>query len=200
MKFAYSQYNNSILYFSNFYPTLLHFYIITFVMLKIPNNDKFLIDNYGRKIDYLRISVTDRCNLRCTYCMPEKMKFMPKKDILSFDEMFELCEHFIARGVRKIRITGGEPLVRKGILEFINNLNNFKNMNMLDEITLTTNGTLLEDYSKDLEASGIDRINISLDTLKEQNFEKITRRKDLKKVLRGIDLARKYNFKLKIKT
>jgi len=200
MKFAYSQYNNRILYFSNFYPTLLHFYIITFVMLKIPNNDKFLIDNYGRKIDYLRISVTDRCNLRCTYCMPEKMKFMPKKDILSFDEMFELCEHFIARGIRKIRITGGEPLVRKGILEFINNLNNFKNMNMLDEITLTTNGTLLEDYSRDLEASGIDRINISLDTLSEQNFEKITRRKNLKKVLRGIDLARKYNFKLKINT
>ena len=113
--------------------------------------------------------------------MPEKMKFMPKKDILSFDEMFELCEHFIARGIRKIRITGGEPLVRKGILEFINNLNNFKNMNMFDEITLTTNGTLLEDYSKDLEASGIDRINISLDTLNEQNFEKNYSKKNLKK-------------------
>ena len=169
-------------------------------MLKIPNRDNILIDNYGRKIDYLRISVTDRCNLRCTYCMPEKMKFMSKKDILSFDEMYELCEHFIARGIKKIRITGGEPLVRKGILEFINNLKSFKNMNMLDEITLTTNGTLLEDYSKELKNSGIDRINISLDTLNEETFEKITRRKNLKKVLRGIDEAKKYNFKLKINT
>ena len=99
-------------------------------MLKIPSRDNILIDNYGRKIDYLRISVTDRCNLRCTYCMPEKMKFMSKKDILSFDEMYELCEHFIARGIKKIRITGGEPLVRKGILEFINNLKSFKNMSL----------------------------------------------------------------------
>ncbi len=114
-------------------------------MLKIPNKDNILIDNYGRKIDYLRISVTDRCNLRCTYCMPEKMKFMSKKDILSFDEMYELCEHFIARGIKKIRITGGEPLVRKGILEFINNLKSFKNMNMIGMFLGTTGAGVIID-------------------------------------------------------
>ena len=92
-------------------------------MLKIPRHSNVLTDSFGRKIDYLRISVTDRCNLRCTYCMPEKMKFLPKKDILSFNELEKLCEQFISRGIKKIRITGGEPLVRKGILDFISNIN-----------------------------------------------------------------------------
>ena len=159
-----------------------------------------LTDSFGRKIDYLRISVTDRCNLRCTYCMPEKMKFLPKKDILSFNELEKLCEQFISRGIKKIRITGGEPLVRKGILDFISNINYYKKNNTLDEITMTTNGTLLEEYGEELYKSGVKRINISLDTLSEKRFQEITRRNNLKKVLKGINKAKRIGFKIKINT
>jgi len=176
------------------------FYIIIKNMLKNLKHSNILIDSFGRKIDYLRISVTDRCNLRCTYCMPEKMKFLPKKDILSFEEMEILCEKFIHRGIRKIRITGGEPLVRKGIIEFISSLNNYKDNNLIDEITMTTNGTLLEKYAEDLFNSGVRRLNISLDTLSENKFNKITLRNDLTKVLKGIEKAKRIGFKIKINT
>ena len=169
-------------------------------MLKIPRHSNVLTDSFGRKIDYLRISVTDRCNLRCTYCMPEKMKFLPKKDILSFNELEKLCEQFISRGIKKIRITGGEPLVRKGILDFISNINYHKKNNTLDEITMTTNGTLLEEYGEELYKSGVKRINISLDTLSEKRFQEITRRNNLKKVLKGINKAKRIGFKIKINT
>ena len=169
-------------------------------MLKIPRHSNVLTDSFGRKIDYLRISVTDRCNLRCTYCMPEKMKFLPKKDILSFNELEKLCEQFISRGIKKIRITGGEPLVRKGILDFISNINYYKKNNTLDEITMTTNGTLLEEYGEELYKSGVKRINISLDTLSEKRFQEITRRNNLKKVLKGINKAKRIGFKIKINT
>ena len=153
-------------------------------MLKIPGHSNILTDSFGRKIDYLRISVTDRCNLRCTYCMPEKMKFLPKKDILSFNELEKLCEQFISRGIKKIRITGGEPLVRKGILDFISNINYYKK-----------NGTLLEEYGEELYKSGVKRINISLDTLSEKRFQEITRRKNLKKILKGIYKAKRIGLK-----
>ena len=169
-------------------------------MLKIPNNKNFLLDNYGRNIDYLRISVTDRCNLRCTYCMPEKMKFLKKNDILTFDEMYELCEQFVSRGIKKIRITGGEPLVRKGLMEFVKKLNYLKQIKLIEEITLTTNATLLKENINNIKYSGIDRINVSLDTLEEKKFKKITRRHDLKKVLSGIYSALENNIKLKINT
>ena len=169
-------------------------------MLKIPNNKNYLFDNYGRNIDYLRISVTDRCNLRCTYCMPEKMKFLKKNDILTFDEMYELCEQFVSRGIKKIRITGGEPLVRKGLIEFVKKLNYLKQIKLIEEITLTTNATLLKENINNIKYSGIDRINVSLDTLEEKKFKKITRRNDLKKVLSGIYSALENNIKLKINT
>lgn len=169
-------------------------------MLKIPNNKNYLLDNYGRNIDYLRISVTDRCNLRCTYCMPEKMKFLKKNDILTFDEMYELCEQFVSRGIKKIRITGGEPLVRKGLIEFVKKLNYLKQIKLIEEITLTTNATLLKENINNIKYSGIDRINVSLDTLEEKKFKKITRRNDLKKVLSGIYSALENNIKLKINT
>ena len=169
-------------------------------MLKIPRHSNVLTDSFGRKIDYLRISVTDRCNLRCTYCMPEKMKFLPKKDILSFNELEKLCEQFISRGIKQIRITGGEPLVRKGILDFISNINYYKKNNTLDEITMNTNGTLLEEYGEELYKSGVKRINSSLDTLSEKRFQEITRRNNLKKVLKGINKAKRIGFKIKINT
>ncbi len=113
------------------------------ILINTPERNKQLIDSFGRTIDYLRISVTDRCNFRCTYCMPENMKFLPKDDLLTFEEMDNLCSLFIARGIKKIRLSGGEPLARKGLIDFISNLSRFISYGDLKEITLTTNGSLL---------------------------------------------------------
>ena len=168
--------------------------------IKNPNNKKILIDSYGRTINYLRVSVTDRCNYRCTYCMPEKMKFLPKKDLLTLDEMDYLCSLFISRGIKNIRLSGGEPLVRKGIIKFISNLSRFIKEGDLDEITITTNGSQLKSCSQDLYDSGVRRINVSLDSLDEEKFNEITRRDDLLNVLEGLEAAKKSGLKVKINT
>ena len=157
-----------------------------------------LIDQFNRKINYLRVSVTDRCDLRCVYCMKEKMEFLPKKEILSFEEIERLCDNFIALGVSKIRITGGEPLVRKDIMKLISQLNSKKKNTSLKEITLTTNGTLLNTFAKNLKINGINRINVSLDTLNENKYRQITRLGNLNKVILGIQKAIKNNIKIKI--
>ena len=163
------------------------------ILVNTPEKNKKLIDSFGRTIDYLRISVTDRCNFRCTYCMPENMKFLPKDDLLTFEEMDNLCSLFIARGIKKIRLSGGEPLVRKGLIDFISNLSRFISYGDLKEITLTTNGSLLNKMSKQLYDSGIRRINVSLDTLMKDKFYQITRRDDLENVIHGMALENQSN-------
>ena len=170
------------------------------ILINTPERNKQLIDSFGRTIDYLRISVTDRCNFRCTYCMPENMKFLPKDDLLTFEEMDNLCSLFIARGIKKIRLSGGEPLVRKGLIDFISNLSRFISYGDLKEITLTTNGSLLNKMSKQLYDSGIRRINVSLDTLMKDKFYQITRRDDLENVIHGIMTAKDNGLKIKINT
>ena len=157
-----------------------------------------LVDQFNRKINYLRISLTDRCNLRCVYCMKEKMTFLPKNEILSLEEIERLCDNFIDLGIKKIRLTGGEPLVRKDIIKLIHQLNLKKKNTSLNEITLTTNGILLTTYAKDLKENGINRINVSLDTLSEKKFKKITRFGSLNKVIEGIKEAKKNDINIKI--
>ena len=132
-----------------------------------------LTDQFLRKVNYLRVSVTDRCDLRCVYCMKEKMQFLPKKEILTLEEIERLCDNFIELGVKKIRLTGGEPLVRKDLIKLINSLGKKINPEMLDELTLTTNGTQLHKYAKDLYNAGIKRINVSLDTLDPIKFKQV---------------------------
>jgi cyclic pyranopterin phosphate synthase len=158
-----------------------------------------LIDSFKRNISYLRVSVTDRCDFRCTYCMAEDMEFLPKKNVLSLEELDRLCNTFIDLGVKKLRITGGEPLVRKNIIQLFNSLGN-KLGKGLDELTLTTNGSQLERYATDLFKSGVRRINISLDSLNENKFKKITRIGNLNKVINGIFAAKKAGLKIKINT
>jgi len=170
------------------------------ILINTPSKNNKLIDSFGRKIDYLRISVTDRCNFRCTYCMPEKMKFLPKKDLLTFDEMDYLCSLFISKGITKIRLSGGEPLVRKGLIDFISNLSRFISSGDLKEITLTTNGSLLDKMSKQLYDSGVRRINVSLDTLIKDKFYQITRRDDFENVIKGLMTAKDNGLKIKINT
>ena len=158
-----------------------------------------LIDPFGREVNYLRVSVTDRCDFRCTYCMSENMAFLPKKDILSLEELETICKVFIKLGTKKIRLTGGEPLVRKGILNLIENLGK-KVGNGLDELTLTTNGSQLEKYAEFLKENGINRVNVSLDHLDPNKFKEITRWGDLNKVLAGIEKAKNVGIKVKINT
>ena len=159
-----------------------------------------LVDQFLRKVNYLRVSVTDRCDLRCVYCMNEKMQFLPKNEILTLEEIERLCENFISLGVNKIRLTGGEPLVRRDVIKLINKLNLKKNKTNLKEITLTTNGTLLEKFAQDLKKGGINRINISLDTINHEKYKKITRFGNLDKVILGIKEAKKNNIAIKINT
>lgn len=149
-------------------------------------------DSYGREIDYLRISITDRCNFRCKYCMPEDgiEDKLSHNEILSFEDMIKIVKVFADLGIKKIRITGGEPLVRKGIVEFIGKINE---IDKIEEITLTTNGYYLEELAYDLKLNGLDRVNISLDTLDENKFKIITRGGNLDKVIRGIKAAQKAN-------
>ena len=158
-----------------------------------------LIDPFKRKISYVRVSVTDRCDFRCTYCMSEDMDFLPKKDVLSLEELDRLCNTFIDLGVKKLRITGGEPLVRKNIMQLFSNLGK-KLGQGLEELTLTTNGSQLDRYAKDLFDNGVRRINISLDSLEKNKFKKITRIGDLDKVINGIMVAKKAGLKIKINT
>ena len=158
-----------------------------------------LIDSFQRKISYIRVSVTDRCDFRCVYCMSEDMKFLPKKEILSLEELDRLCNTFIDLGVRKLRITGGEPLVRKNIMQLFSNLGK-KLGRGLEELTLTTNGSQLTHYAKDLFDYGVRRINVSLDSLDKNKFKKITRIGEFEKVINGIMAARNAGLKIKINT
>ncbi|MCO4784652.1 MAG: GTP 3',8-cyclase MoaA [Marinomonas atlantica] len=155
-------------------------------------SDSKLIDPFGRKIDYLRISVTDRCDFRCTYCMDENATFLPRRDILSLEEIVQVASSFVVLGTRKIRITGGEPLVRKDILFALKQIAALPG---LDELTITTNGSQLEKMGQQLYDAGVSRINISLDTLKRERFEELTRRDKLDQVLRGIKTVSKLPFK-----
>lgn len=159
-----------------------------------------LTDSFGRDITYLRLSVTDRCDLRCTYCMPERMKFLPRQDLLTLEELAHLSEAFIDRGVRKIRLTGGEPLVRRDFLSLVKSLSRHLDNGNLEELTLTTNGTQLAYCAAALKSLGVERINISLDTLNDATFEKLTRRRALSDVLAGIDAAQAAGLKVKINT
>ncbi|SMF68090.1 cyclic pyranopterin phosphate synthase [Xaviernesmea oryzae] len=157
-----------------------------------------MIDPFGRAVTYLRVSVTDRCDFRCTYCMAENMTFLPKKDLLTLEELNRLCSAFIAKGVRKLRLTGGEPLVRKNIMFLVRELGRHVQSGALDELTLTTNGSQLARYADELYDCGVRRINVSLDTLDPEKFKTITRWGDFHKVMEGVEAARKAGLKVKL--
>ena len=157
-----------------------------------------MLDPFGRDVSYLRVSVTDRCDLRCVYCMAEDMTFLPKKDVLSLEELDRLCSSFVELGVRKLRLTGGEPLVRRNIMSLIRSLGRHLDSGRLDELTLTTNGTQLGKYATELYDAGVRRLNVSLDTLDPQKFTAITRWGDLAKVLDGIAAAKAAGLEIKI--
>ncbi|SNB59466.1 MULTISPECIES: GTP 3',8-cyclase MoaA [unclassified Agrobacterium] len=157
-----------------------------------------MVDPFGRAITYLRVSVTDRCDFRCTYCMSEHMTFLPKKDLLTLEELDRLCSVFIARGVRKLRLTGGEPLVRKNIMSLVRNLGRHVQTGALDELTLTTNGSQLSKFAAELADCGVRRINVSLDTLDRDKFRHITRWGDIDRVMEGLDAAQAAGIKVKL--
>jgi len=157
-----------------------------------------MIDPFGRAITYLRVSVTDRCDFRCVYCMAEDMAFLPKKDLLSLEELDRLCSVFIEKGVRKLRLTGGEPLVRKNIMHLVRELSRHLRSGALDELTLTTNGSQLWRFAGELADAGVRRINVSLDTLDPDKFHAITRWGHLDKVMAGIDAAQAAGLDIKI--
>ena len=157
-----------------------------------------LIDPFGRHVSYLRVSVTDRCDFRCVYCMSENMSFLPKADLLSLEELDRLCSAFIAQGVKKIRLTGGEPLVRKGIMTLVESLSRHLETGALEELTFTTNGSQLAKYAKELVQHGVKRINVSVDTLDAAKFKEITRWGELAKVLDGIKAAQDAGLQIKI--
>ena len=159
-----------------------------------------MIDPFGRTVSYLRVSVTDRCDFRCVYCMAEDMTFLPKADVLSLEELDRLCNAFIRQGVRKLRLTGGEPLVRRNIMWLIEKLGRQIELGALDELTLTTNGSQLAKYADGLKAAGVRRINVSLDTLDERKFAAITRWGRLGQVMDGLDAAKRAGLKVKINT
>ncbi|HWL04776.1 MAG TPA: GTP 3',8-cyclase MoaA [Xanthobacteraceae bacterium] len=157
-----------------------------------------MVDTFGRAITYLRVSVTDRCDFRCVYCMSEHMTFLPKADLLTLEELDRLCSVFVSRGVRKLRLTGGEPLVRRGIMTLFGSLSRHLRSGALDELTLTTNGSQLSRYAAELAGHGVRRINVSLDTLDPDRFRSVTRWGDLDKVLAGIDAAQAAGIEVKI--
>jgi GTP 3',8-cyclase len=157
-----------------------------------------LIDPFGRHVSYLRVSVTDRCDFRCVYCMSENMTFLPRQDLLTLEELDRVCSAFIAQGVRKLRLTGGEPLVRKGIMTLVESLSRHLKSGSLEELTLTTNGSQLAKYAKELAHHGVKRINVSVDTLDEKKFREITRWGELPKVLDGIKAAQDAGIHVKI--
>ncbi|RRN68556.1 GTP 3',8-cyclase MoaA [Agrobacterium deltaense] len=164
----------------------------------LTENSTPMVDPFGRAITYLRVSVTDRCDFRCTYCMSEHMTFLPKKDLLTLEELDRLCSVFITRGVRKLRLTGGEPLVRKNIMSLVRNLGRHVRTGALTELTLTTNGSQLAKFAAELADCGVRRINVSLDTLDRNKFRHITRWGDLDRVMEGLDAAQAAGIKLKL--
>jgi len=157
-----------------------------------------VIDPFGRSVNYLRVSVTDRCDFRCVYCMAEDMTFLPKADLLSLEELERLCGAFVRKGVRKLRITGGEPLVRRGVMGLFRGLGGLLDSGDLDELTLTTNGSQLSRFADELYAVGVRRINVSLDTLDEDRFVALTRWGKFDKVMAGLDAADRAGLKIKI--
>ena len=157
-----------------------------------------MIDPFGRHVSYLRVSVTDRCDFRCVYCMSEDMTFLPKKDVLSLEELERMCTAFVRKGVKKLRLTGGEPLVRKNIMSLINNLGKLIDTGELKELTLTTNGSQLHRYADDLVAAGVKRINVSVDTLDPVKFQEATRWGKLEHVMTGLAAAKKAGLQVKI--
>jgi GTP 3',8-cyclase len=159
-----------------------------------------LVDGFGRGVRYLRVSVTDRCDLRCVYCMAERMVFLPKAEVLSLEELDQVASTFVGLGVRKLRLTGGEPLVRRGILSLIERLSRHLASGALDELTLTTNGTRLAEFAPDLARLGVKRINVSLDTLRAEVFKRLTRGGDLDRVMAGLEAARAAGLAVKINT
>jgi GTP 3',8-cyclase len=159
-----------------------------------------LVDPFGRKISYVRVSVTDRCDFRCVYCMSEDMNFLPKRDVLTLEELDRLCSAFVGLGARKLRITGGEPLVRRDIMTLFRSLARHLDTGALDELTLTTNGSQLARYARDLVECGVKRVNVSLDTLDPAKFRAITRWGDFQKVMAGISAAQEAGLAVKINT
>jgi cyclic pyranopterin phosphate synthase len=159
-----------------------------------------LIDQFGRRIEYLRVSVTDRCDLRCVYCMAEHMQFLPKIELLTLAELDRLVSAFIVRGVKKVRLTGGEPLVRRNLMDLVRALGRHLATGALEELTLTTNGTQLARFAEELYAAGVRRVNVSLDTLDREKFTRIARRDMLPAVLAGIEAARAAGLGVKINT
>ena len=157
-----------------------------------------MIDPFGRHVSYLRVSVTDRCDFRCVYCMSEDMTFLPNKDVLSLEELERMCTAFVRKGVKKLRLTGGEPLVRKNIMSLINNLGKLIDTGELEELTLTTNGSQLHRYADDLVAAGVKRINVSVDTLDPVKFQEATRWGKLEQVMTGLAAAKKAGLQVKI--
>ncbi|OXT00297.1 GTP 3',8-cyclase MoaA [Notoacmeibacter marinus] len=162
------------------------------------NTQPAMIDPFGRHVTYLRVSVTDRCDFRCTYCMAENMTFLPRKDLLTLEELDRLCSTFVAKGVRKLRLTGGEPLVRKNIMSLVRNLSRHLETGDLEELTLTTNGSQLAKYAKELADCGVRRVNVSVDTLNHDKFRQITRWGNLGKVMEGIAAAQDAGIGIKI--
>ena len=160
--------------------------------------DNPLIDPFGRRISYIRVSVTDRCDFRCVYCMAEDMQFLPRRDLLSLEELDRLCTAFVRRGTRKIRLTGGEPLVRRDLMQLIRNLSRHLDSGALQELTLTTNGSQLQRFARDLADAGVRRINVSMDSREPEKFKAITRRGDLGVVMKGLDAAQAAGLDVKI--
>jgi cyclic pyranopterin phosphate synthase len=163
-------------------------------------NGETLVDPFGRTVAYVRVSVTDRCDFRCVYCMSEDMNFLPKRDVLSLEELERLCSTFIRLGTRKVRLTGGEPLVRRNVMSLFHGLSRHLASGALDELTLTTNGSQLARFARELAHCGVKRVNVSLDTLDPDKFRTVTRWGDLKAVLAGIDAAAEAGLKIKINT
>lgn len=159
-----------------------------------------LVDPFGRKITYLRVSVTDRCDLRCVYCMKERMRFLPREDLLSLEEIDRIATAFVARGVRRLRFTGGEPLVRRGFVDLLTSVSRHLKAGALDEMLVTTNGVQLAAFAEDLARAGVRRINVSLDTLDRATFARISRRDCLDDVLAGIEAATRAGIRVKINT
>jgi cyclic pyranopterin phosphate synthase len=157
-----------------------------------------MIDPFGRHIRYLRVSVTDRCDFRCVYCMAEDMEFLPKSEVLSLEELDRLCSAFVRLGVKKLRLTGGEPLVRRGIMQLFRGLARHLESGALEELTVTTNGSQLSRYATELASLGVRRVNVSIDTMDERKFTEITRRGSLPVVLEGLEAAKRAGLQVKI--